>query len=85
MATRWWSIPSASTTELGSMPQAIPTPNNCTSLRDTSVRTQILFYVRVTVEDPGAYAMPFTLEGTFKLLPNNRDIRERYCYTTVCL
>ena len=35
----------------------------------------------VTVEDPGAYAKPFTLEGTFKLLPN-REIRERYCYAS---
>jgi hypothetical protein len=33
----------------------------------------------VTVEDPGAYARPFTLAGSFKLLPN-REIRERYCY-----
>ena len=33
----------------------------------------------VTVEDPGAYAKPFTLEGSFKLL-SNREIRERYCY-----
>ncbi len=33
----------------------------------------------VTVEDPGAYAKPFTLEGSYKLLPN-REIRERYCY-----
>ena len=35
----------------------------------------------VTVEDPGAYAKPFTLEGTFKLV-SNREIRERYCYTS---
>ncbi len=35
----------------------------------------------VTVEDPGAYAKPFTLEGSFKLL-SNREIRERYCYTS---
>jgi hypothetical protein len=35
----------------------------------------------VTVEDPGAYAKPFTLEGSFKLL-SDRDIRERYCYTS---
>ncbi|HEY3825381.1 MAG TPA: hypothetical protein VGL82_12535, partial [Bryobacteraceae bacterium] len=33
----------------------------------------------VTVDDPGAYAKPFTLEGSFKLL-SNREIRERYCY-----
>jgi hypothetical protein len=33
----------------------------------------------VTVEDPGAYAKPFTLEGSYQLL-TNRDIRERYCY-----
>jgi hypothetical protein len=35
----------------------------------------------VTVEDPGAYAKPFTLEGSFKLL-SSREIRERYCYTS---
>ncbi len=35
----------------------------------------------VTVEDPGAYAKPFTLEGSYKLL-TGRDIRERYCYTS---
>ncbi len=35
----------------------------------------------VTVEDRGAYAKPFTLEGSFKLL-SNREIRERYCYTS---
>ena len=35
----------------------------------------------VLVEDPGAYAKPFTLEGSYKLLAN-RDIRERYCYTS---
>jgi hypothetical protein len=35
----------------------------------------------VTVEDPGAYTKPFTLEGSFKLL-SNREIRERYCYTS---
>jgi hypothetical protein len=35
----------------------------------------------VTVEDPGAYAKPFTLAGSFRLLPN-QDIRERYCYTS---
>ncbi len=36
----------------------------------------------VTVDDPGAYAKPFTLEGTFKLAPASREIRERYCYTS---
>lgn len=36
---------------------------------------------QVTVEDPGAYAKPFTLEGRYQLL-TNRDIRERYCYTS---
>jgi hypothetical protein len=35
----------------------------------------------VTVEDTGAYAKPFTLEGSFKLLVN-REIREHYCYTS---
>jgi hypothetical protein len=34
----------------------------------------------VTVEDPGAYAKPFTLLGNFKL--TDREIRERYCYTS---
>jgi hypothetical protein len=34
----------------------------------------------VTVEDPGAYAKPFKLEGTFKLAPATREIRENYCY-----
>jgi hypothetical protein len=36
--------------------------------------------LEVKVEDPGAYAKPFTMEGTFKLAPANREIRERYCY-----
>ena len=35
----------------------------------------------VTIEDPGAYAKPFTLEGSYRLL-TNRDIREQYCYTS---
>ena len=35
----------------------------------------------VTIEDPGAYSKPFTLEGSYKLI-TNRDIRERYCYTS---
>jgi len=35
----------------------------------------------VTVEDPGAYAKPFTLEGGFKLV-SGKEIRERYCYTS---
>jgi hypothetical protein len=32
------------------------------------------------VEDPGAYAKPFKMEGTFKLAPAAREIRENYCY-----
>lgn len=35
----------------------------------------------VTIEDPGAYTKPFTLEGSFRLVAN-QDIRERYCYTS---
>jgi hypothetical protein len=35
----------------------------------------------VKVEDPGAYAKPFTLQGSFKFTAN-RDIKERYCYTS---
>jgi len=34
----------------------------------------------VTVEDPGAYAKPFTLLGNYKL--TDKEIRERYCYTS---
>lgn len=34
----------------------------------------------VTVEDTGAYAKPFTLEGSFKL--TDKEIHERYCYTS---
>jgi hypothetical protein len=37
--------------------------------------------LKVTVEDPGSYAKPFSLAGTFKLTPN-REIKERYCYTS---
>lgn len=33
----------------------------------------------VTVEDPGDYAKPFTMEGSYKLVPN-KEIKERYCY-----
>jgi hypothetical protein len=33
----------------------------------------------VTVEDPGDYAKPFTMEGSYKLAPN-KEIKERYCY-----
>jgi hypothetical protein len=33
----------------------------------------------VTVEDPGDYAKPLTMEGSYKLAPN-KEIKERYCY-----
>ena len=37
--------------------------------------------LKVTVEDPGSYAKPFSLAGSFKLTPN-REIKERYCYSS---
>jgi len=37
--------------------------------------------IEITVEDPGAYAQPFTLTGGFRLTLD-REIRERYCYTS---
>jgi hypothetical protein len=37
--------------------------------------------LEVTVEDPGAYAKPFTIAGAFRLLPD-KELRERYCYTS---
>jgi hypothetical protein len=37
--------------------------------------------LEVTVEDPGAYAKPFTLTGGFRLV-TNKEIRERNCYTS---
>jgi hypothetical protein len=33
----------------------------------------------VTVEDPGDYAKPFTMEGSYKLIAN-KELKERYCY-----
>jgi hypothetical protein len=36
--------------------------------------------LEVKIEDPGAYAKPFTLAGSFRLAPPNREIQERYCY-----
>jgi hypothetical protein len=38
--------------------------------------------LEVTVEDPGAYSKPFTLAGSFRLAAANREIQERYCYTS---
>jgi hypothetical protein len=38
--------------------------------------------LEVKIEDPGAYAKPFTLAGSFRLAPPNREIQERYCYTS---
>jgi hypothetical protein len=38
--------------------------------------------LEVKIEDPGAYAKPFSIAGTFKLAPPSREIRERYCYTS---
>jgi len=37
--------------------------------------------LEVTVEDPGAYAKPFTMTGKFSLLAD-KEIRERSCYTS---
>jgi hypothetical protein len=37
--------------------------------------------LEVTVDDPGAYAKPFTMAGSFRL-SRDKDIRERYCYTS---
>jgi hypothetical protein len=37
--------------------------------------------LEVTVEDPGAYAKPFTMDGSFRLLAG-REIHERNCYTS---
>jgi hypothetical protein len=37
--------------------------------------------LEVTIEDPGAYAKPFTIAGAFRLAPD-KELRERYCYTS---
>jgi hypothetical protein len=37
--------------------------------------------LEATVEDPGAYAKPFTIAGGFHLIAD-KEIRERYCYTS---
>ena len=37
--------------------------------------------LEVTIEDPGAYAKPFTLAGSFRLAAD-KELRERYCYTS---
>ena len=37
--------------------------------------------LEVTVEDPGAYAKPFTLAGSFRFAPD-RELKEHYCYTS---
>jgi hypothetical protein len=37
--------------------------------------------LEVTIEDPGAYAKPFTIAGKFTLVAG-KEIKERYCYTS---
>ena len=77
-ATRSWSRRSASTTSSGSTSRAIRTRRSCSTVeRYTRTDAGTLENV-ITINDPGAYAKPFTVKFTATLRPG-WDLMEYIC------
>ena len=78
-ARRWSWIRWASTTSSGSIIWVIRIPRQLHTM-ERYTRTDLgTMHIEVTINDPGAYAKPFTTQGTRRLQPPGDEILEYIC------